>query len=346
MTLRLRLLLAFGYLAALVMVVSISAMFTFLHLSSGIDVILTNNFRTIEAAMGMVESLERIDSATLAALLERNPTDLEEQRLIGSFAENLEKAEANVTEEHEPAILAAIHREFEAFLAARRTLLDESPERPLAAYESRVAPRFGAVKSEVFALLQVNHDAMIEADRRAKATAVQSGAWLGVLVTMALVSFVFMAHALRNQVLKRLGQLRRDMERVGSSDSLRRIHCPGRDELSAIAGAINRILDRYESLKARTEQRVARERRLVVSLLERLDGGAALLDLRGNIVAGGLGVDDAEREIGRWIAELEESKEEPPEEAQELEIAGTAVRLELVVTRRGQPLGWLARVAS
>lgn len=345
MTLRLRLLLAFGYLAALVLIVSISAMFTFLHLSSGIDVILTNNFRTIEASMGMIEALERIDSSTLAALLERQPPDVEDEQLVAIFLENLAKAEANVTEVNEPVILASIREKFDGFLEARAALLERSPERPLAAYESDVFPRFGAVKSELFALLEVNHDAMIAADRRAKTTAVQSGAWLGALVTIALVSFVFMAHALRSQVLQRLARLRRDMERIGSSGTLRRIHCPGHDELSAIAGTINRILDGYETHRARTEQRLARERRLVSALLYQLGEDAALFDPRGNLIAGDLGREAAEREIGRWIADRQRAELEPEVGPQEVEVGNGAVRLDLVATPQGQPLGWLARIA-
>lgn len=344
MTLRLRLLLAFGYLAALVLLVSISAMFTFLHLSSGIDVILTNNFRTIEAAMEMIDALERIDSATLAALIEDESAELEQGQLIATFLASLDKAEANVTEEPEPAILAAIRERFDAFLGAREALLQESPERPLVAYERNVFPRFGAVKAELFTLLEVNHEAMILADRRAKATAVQSSAWLGVLVTIALVSFVLMAHALRSQVLNRLAQLKRDMERVGSSETLRRVHCPGRDELAAIAGAINRILDRHEALKARIEQRFTRERRLVTSLVARLDGAAALLDLKGNVLAGTLDGEDTERAIRRWIDQRQRLDAEETSDTRELDLDGAKVRLQLVATRHGEPLGWLARV--
>lgn len=196
MTLRLRLLLGYGYLVGLLLLATGSAMLGFFHLSESVDVILEENFNSITAAMRMLEALERQDSATLAALLEGRGEVPEMEAHEEAFLAALEAAEGNVTEEAERPLLERLRRDFMAYREARDRLLAAQPASPLRAYNTRVFPVFSTAKSQVFELLDLNHQAMVEADREARQAALQNGAWLGFLVAVALISLVFLSRAL------------------------------------------------------------------------------------------------------------------------------------------------------
>lgn len=352
MTLRLRLLLGYGYLVGLLLLATGTSMIGFLHLSAGIEAVLQENFFSIRAAMAMIEALERQDSATLAALIEGREELVDAEVSGRSFEEALEEASANVTEEGEAEALAAIRSEYAAYREARARLLAARPARPLAAYEEAVYPRFAAVKALVLELLALNQRAMFQAERGARQTAVRSGTWLGVLVVVALVSLAFLSRAMQRLILARIERLVEGMTAIAGRHR-RRLREEGKDELARIARGVNGLLDQYDRLEASTRGRLAQERRLVQGLVATGRPGAALFGLSGELWAGEPGRALEER-VGAWIREEGRGPAEAGEPfAATVPAAGAGdegeapgageVRLDLLVAPGGRPVGWLAR---
>ena len=143
MTLRFRLLFGYGYLVALVLVAAGSALLGFLQLSAGIGVVLEENVKSIGAAMRMIEALDGQHGGTLAALVEGRPPDAGTAADDRTFRDALAVALANVTEEAEPDVLAAIERDYAAYRRACEELLAARPERPVGAYEAAAETRMG-----------------------------------------------------------------------------------------------------------------------------------------------------------------------------------------------------------
>lgn len=339
MTLRLRLVLAFAYLAALILLVSGSAIVALLGLSSSVDVVLQENFRSIEASISMIEVLERMDSEALAALLAKGGPDGTSGALVDGFYSALAEAEGNVTEPDEPAVLARIRADFEAYAEAHHDLLGGPAEEALDAYRRVVSPRFGAVKADAFELLEINRTAMVTADREARQSAGQTSAWLGTLVAIALLSFVVLSHGLQTRVLAPLAELRRDMSRIRVGDLTRRLRAEGSDELAAIALEFNELLDRYAETQRGTHGRVAAERRLSLALLEACGEGAAVFELSGEPMAGDLG--ELERETIDWLRE--QGRDQVGSSATEPTRLDNGVELLLLRSRAGGAVAWLAR---
>lgn len=344
MTLRARLLLGYGYLAGLVLLATGSAIFSFLGLSSGIDVILSENFHSIRASMRMIEALERLDSATLAALIETEEPPEGVASFVFAFEEALAEAAGNVTEEGESEKLADIESGFEEYLSARQRLVAARPAQPLGAYRREVFPLFAEVKRNVFSVLDINQQAMIRADRRARETAIQSSAWLGVLVTVALLSFVFMTRTLQNQVLSRLAGLRQGMAEISAGDPGRRLYAEGKDELAAIAEEINRLLDRYEKLQAGSRGRLSRERRLTIALARSLAQDAAIFSLSGDCLTGTLGDRNLDGKAAAWVEEEGKRCIEEAESSATASLDGATIAFDLLSSAPEHPVAWLVRV--
>lgn len=346
MTLRGRLLLAYGYLVTLTLVVSGLAIFGFVGLSEGIEVVLDENFRSIDASMEMLEALERQDSITLAALLDDPERASELAALEERFENALREAEENVTEPSEPPILEAVRTEYAAYRKRRDSLIAESPERPLGAYEREVFPRFAHVKSQVRRLLEINRGAMVDADQTARERAVQSGAGLAFLVTIALISFILLSRALHNWVLSRLGALQDDLAAVGGGDLDRRLQEVGNDELASIARSFNELLDRLSAQRARSRGRLSVERQLSLGLLNEIGPDAAIYSLTGDRMAGDRLDSDRQGALTAWIRSEGKSRVESPASApptETLTLDGENLELQLLTAPPSRPVAWLVR---
>jgi HAMP domain-containing protein len=353
MTLRFRLLLGYGYLVALVLVVAGSALLGFLQLSAGIGKVLEENVKSIAAAMRMIESLERQRGTLLAALLEAGPPDAEMAAEDEAFRAALGVASANVTEEPESEILASIERDYEAYQRASAELLAARPERPIAGYTQSAAAKFAAVRRDVVRLLDVNHGAMVEAERAARRAALANGAWIGALVAVSLLSFGFLSRAIQHQILLRLDQLRRGSEAMAEGDTRRRLLDREDDELGQVAAAVDRLLDRLQQTEGRAHVEVRRERRLALALLAGCAEGAAVFDTDGRLLAGEVGEEVAAR-VRQWARGEEAARAREADGGSAAAGGEAAAPLALGGSLEARPLrapdggaiGWLVRPAG
>lgn len=346
MQLRTRLLLGYGYLAALLLVAVGSAALTLLDLSRGIGRILEENYQSIQACVRMIQALERQDSATLVLLVDPRAEGDSLAPHDAAFAQALADAEANVTLPDEPDLLRRVRDGYAELEEARERLLEEAPARPLAGYRTRVLPVFSKLQDDVLRLLEVNQAAMLEADRGARQSARLAGSWLGGLSALALLSLPFVARGMQRVVLDRLAELREAVHAVADGDLRRRLRDRGDDELAFVAREFNRMLDARDELRGRMAGRLAQQRQLVLALLARLGDDAFVLGLDGALLA-----HDGSAPAAADLAALREWAVGPgrelagaPPSSAELALAGDRrVRLELLVAHGGRPVAWLAR---
>lgn len=346
MTLRLRLVLGYTYLVALVLVTALSAISGFVVLSRGIDQVLDDNVRSIEASMTMLESLERQDSATLSALLGATGAAAELRSADEAFREALATARGNITEAEEREALNSLDTAHGELVAARDRVVAGAPERPLRLYEEEIFPRFQTVKGGVRELLNINYSAMKAADQDARSSARRSGAWIGLLVTLAVVSLVMLSRALQRRVLERLATVREVSKALASGDTKRRVVLSGDDELTEIGCRLNEILDRREETQGYWQGRLAVEKRLALALFRDLDPGGTIFALDGTVLIEPYAKDTPARraEIGRWISDngsrVVEELANDAEPNQEIEAGGETVRLDLLRTDPSRPVAW------
>lgn len=346
MTLRLRLLLGYGYLVGLLLLAAGSSLLGFLQLSLGVGVVLEENVKSISAAMQMIEAIERQDSATLSALLEERSEAEGMEGHETAFRDALAVALDNITEDEETGVLRQIERDYEAYRRARDELLASPPDRPVAAYERTVTSRFQKAKKGLFHLLDINQQAMVDADRRARQAALTNGAWLGALVTISLISFVVLSRIMQRQVLNRLERLRRGSEEVAATgDVRRRLLEHEDDELGDVAAAVNRLLDRLQQAEGRRPAESRRDRRLVLALLADQGPRAGIVDLEGRLLAGEPG-DETEAAVREWAASegrrIAEAVRDGSGDEVTARVAG-GLELRLLRSPADRPLAWLVR---
>jgi signal transduction histidine kinase len=287
-SLRFRLALTYLYLVGVLGLVGAWGIYHFIVLGRAIDRILINNYRSVIAAENMKEALERQDSAALFHLAghdaQARPQDAENrQRFLREYA----FAAGNITERGEPAIIAAIDREFQAYSREMRAFLQAgsggSPAEQRRFYFSRLAPRFLALKDRCDALLHLNQQAMLRANDRAIRLA-DRATWSTVAVAI-LATVLGLAHALRfsTAIAAPLKAMAETAQRIGQGDLEQQIEVRSRDEIGVLAAEFNRMADRLRKLREREREEfiaiASHELRTPVTSLQMaihlLDEGAA-----------------------------------------------------------------------
>jgi methyl-accepting chemotaxis protein len=314
MSLRARILLGYWYLVALLVVSAVAAALGFHRLGSNIGTVLEDNFDSVRSSMLMLDALERQDSAVLALLLgdQRSGALLDDAEQ--TFARAVRAARDNVTIPEEAPVLDEIERRYVRYAEARTRLLQEVRDRPLQAYEEEAFPRFMEVKDTVFGLLDLNHRAMIEADKRAQRTARLRALGHGSLVLVALLSLVFLSQALGRSVLDRLSDLASVAAAIATGDRLRRATAIPRDELGSVAEQLNAVLDRLAEMEGSAAGRLNQERLLTLALLNELPMSAAIVSLAGAVVASSLSAGRT-REVEAAARRLPSLEVHQPEES-------------------------------
>jgi methyl-accepting chemotaxis protein len=280
MDLSTRILVGYAYLVSL-----FAAALGFHHLGSRLSEVLDENFASVRWSMEMVEALERQDSALLAALLGDDNARRAISESESAFLTALDSARSNVTEDREVGVIEEVERAFDAYRVSRDRLLSQPHEHPLAAYHDETFPTFDTVKRSVVELLDVNHQAMVDADDAARAAATRRAAGHGLVVLVALVSFIWLSRALRREILVRLAGLKSVAQAMASGDLNRRADATRPDELGLLAEQLNDLLDRNAELRGRMEARLATTRDMVLGLLAKRNASSVLLATDGRVVA-------------------------------------------------------------
>jgi len=341
MRLATRILFGYWYLVILVIIIAAGAALGVHGLGNNIGRVLAENVESVRASTEMVESLERQDSSVLAAMLGKAGAReaLETSEL--AFQRALQRARANITIVEETSVIEEIDRSFAAFTRARDELLGTSPSEPLRAYDEAIFPKFETVKNGVLNLLEINHSAMVDADRQAQASASRQASILALVVLIALSSLAFLSRALNRTILERLDELARVAEAVGGGSLDRRAADHHLDELGAVARQLNAALDRQQETRMEIESRVALYRNLVIGLLRSEPGPVALLGLDGQVLASTFEA-GADSHLAAISKEIPGPGSPPDSAVREVKFEDEAVNLTLLRGPAERPLAWLA----
>jgi methyl-accepting chemotaxis protein len=137
------------------------SIYEFIRISGLVEAMIKDNYKTIQAGKTMLEAVERMDSGVLLLLLGQFGEGTRVMHSADSaFNEALKQAEGNITEEGETDVVANIRKDYAIYQAAIDKTDDDTHADNLKWYQDDVHNRFGAVKSHVNALIEMNQDAM------------------------------------------------------------------------------------------------------------------------------------------------------------------------------------------
>ncbi|HEV3058815.1 MAG TPA: ATP-binding protein [Vicinamibacterales bacterium] len=211
--------------------------------------IIAENYDSVVAAQDMKESLERIDSAALFALLgEAGRARAQAATHRSRFDEALTKAAANITEVGEADVVNAIRSGRDDYFRRLDEFFQSSTPLP-ALYFSALEPRFTSVRASCDALLRINQEAM-----RRKAGAASQSARRGFLITLGLVVALMVAGvgvelSLSRAILDPVRQLTAATTRMAGGELDTTVPVRSADEIGTLATGFNRMAERIRELR-------------------------------------------------------------------------------------------------
>ena len=311
MSLRSQILLGYGLVIALAAGVVAFALVNVARLGDASAAILSENYRTIEAAESLAGALERQDSAVLLAVTQAGGASAR-QFADGDaqFRRALAVARGNVTVPGEAAAIDSVETTYSAYASA----VAEAPVTD-ARYRDRLFPAFQQATQAVAGLRDLNERAMVAASDRAGRVARRAVVSVGAIAALTLALGVALSLLLAGRITRPARRLRDAAARVAAGD-LDVAVPPGRaDELGALAATFNDMTDRLRAYHALDVDRLVAEQRKGAAVIESVDDGLVVVRADGAVdrmnpaAAVALGA-DAEAAIGRPLREVAEERPE------------------------------------
>ncbi|MBD2757558.1 ATP-binding protein [Spirosoma validum] len=277
---------ALAFMFAIILAIGGLSMYYLNELSNDSQAILKDNYISLEFTSNMQKAL--------AMLTESAKSDPD---ALADFDRNLKKQEANVTEAGEENATSGLRREFNRLRAG--------------AMDSVTMAR---LRQYLFALDDINRQAIIRKNETAKQTAKNALLWLsvvGAICIMILFSFVL---NFPGYVANPLRELTRGLRQVTKRNFEERLHISSNDEFGELARTFNSMTEKLDEYEHSNLARVLFEKRRIDTLIRIMNEGIVGMDENKRILFANpvacrlLGLDETQL-IGQYAPDVAASND-------------------------------------
>lgn len=289
MTLRRKILVGYGLACLLLALVVSWAVVNLVSLGKATASILSENYRSILAADGMTEALDRQDSGALLALAGDPDGGLARfQEGEALFFAWLTRAEDNITIQGEAEIVRAIRSGFETYRKEFPSSVDEGGGAYAgmrATYLETLLPLYLNTKEECGRLRELNEKVMYAA-RDAAGLRARKAIWSTALVaSSALVSALAFSLVFADRISRPLVRLMEASRRISAGDYSVEVTTDTGDELGRLAGEFNQMAKRLSTYRETDVDRLIAEKNKSEAILSSIEDGLVVFDPEGRVTA-------------------------------------------------------------
>lgn len=278
---RAKLVVAFGGVLLITLAVAIGGIAWSARLGRSIQVILSENFRSVVAAQEMKESLERMDSGVLFSL---TGDPAQGRTLVETngprFEKALEAELANLTlpgEKDRAERITTLYEKFEGSLEAVLDT-DRSLEARRGSYYGELLPRFQEIKRLADEILDLNQANMAEASVRARYLAATARHQMILALVAGIVLAAFCVAFLSRTILRPLADLTASVRRIERGDYGLVAEPGSDDEIGRLTEAFNAMARRLEALRRSDRARLQVAQQISQLTIDSLPDPVIVLD--------------------------------------------------------------------
>ena len=252
MTLKTKVSLSLVFLFSIILVLGGLGAFYLNQLSQDSEAILKDNYISLEFVSNMQKSL----------------TTLDDPDALTDFETNLKKQEANVTEVGEGQATSAVRREFNRLRAGGATDI----------------VTVNRIRQHLFAIDELNRQAIVQKSKTAEQTAKDALLWLGSIGTFCfLIVFSFVIN-IPSYIAGPLRELTRGIKQITSRNFEERLHFRSSDEFGELARSFNSMAQKLNEYEHSNLARVLFEKKRIDTLVEIMSEGIIGLDEKRRIL--------------------------------------------------------------
>ena len=287
MKLRTKILAGYGVSLALILLVGAWGVANIWRLGQASEAILRENYRSIRAAQGMVEALERQDSANLISLSagNTNAIDLFADNQV-EFLQWLSRAKDNITIDGEAEILAKLEKSYREYLGsiAQFRSLQSQPETARSFYNRSVLPKFEAVRQASMELRNLNQQTMEAASQQAQVTSRNAIASMIFAGSSAAVLGLIFSLILSKNLTRPLRKITQATEEVAGGNYDVKIPVQSNDELGHLAGEINSMSQKLKNFHALNVNTIIAQKQRNEAIIDSITDPIIVVDDNCNII--------------------------------------------------------------
>ncbi|MVM40647.1 HAMP domain-containing protein [Spirosoma sp. HMF3257] len=251
MTLKTKVSLSLVFLFSIILVLGGLGAFYLNQLAQDSRAILKDNYISLEFVSNMQKAL----------------TTLDDPDALADFAANLKKQEANLTEVGEAQATSAVRREFTRLRAGATDI-----------------GTINRIRLHLFAIDDLNRQAIVRKSRTAEQTAKDALLWLGSIGTFCfLIVFSFVIN-IPNYIAGPLRELTRGIKQITSRNFEERLHFKSSDEFGELARSFNSMAQKLDEYEHSNLARVLFEKKRIDTLVEIMSEGIIGLDEKRRIL--------------------------------------------------------------
>jgi len=284
--LRHKLSLGFGGLLLIILIIGIQSIIHFRELGKSIDVILRENYRSVEACQQMKEAMDSMNLGILLTLLGYQPKGTEQiQQNEAFFEDALKVAISNVTlpgEKEKALALQTLFIRYQVFLqeTLKRSLPTDDRRR---LYFEKLLPLSQQVKHSADVILLLNQQNMNDANDLAKKQAASAQRRMVLLVLAGSVIATIFLWLIGKWILNPIRRLIRSAEAIRDGNLDLVVQADSRDEIGRLSETFNDMALSLREFRRSDQAKLIRTQRATQEAFDRLPDAVAILDPDGKV---------------------------------------------------------------
>jgi PAS domain S-box-containing protein len=288
-SIRVKIITVFVFLFVVLGTISIWSILNFRRLSDAIEAIMEANYQSVVSAQIMTVALERQDSAELASIFSTGDSASEIfTSNQNEFLKALSRAEDNITETKEPAILSELNELYADYVNEYYVLLAIAESRGIqeasSYYYNSILPLFENVKKLTRDLLTVNQEAMLSKRNRALEVARNASFSTALISSFAIfLGFIFSIY-LTAKTVRPITMLIEKIKLIAQGDYRQQLQEKGRDEIAELSKEFNIMAGRLKAFEEMNIQKLMEEKRKAEGIVESIGDVVLVTDSENRIL--------------------------------------------------------------
>ena len=284
MSLRTKLILAFGGPLAILMVLGIISVRTISESSNTLERIFRENYDSVAACLKMKDAIEVMDRGAELFLWDgvKNETVAAAEH---EFASRLKFQQGNVTLPGEQELTNSLTGEWNAY----RSLLEEffsvpdggSERREF--YRTRLLPQSERVLNSAQRIVEINLNNMVSTDGQVRRKAAETNRTMILLVLTGIVLAVLFVGIIGPSIIRPISRLTRSVQEIQQGNLDLFVKVSSKDEIGKLAEAFNEMTSSLREFRRTNRARLLRTEKATLSGLNSLSDAIAICSPDGEI---------------------------------------------------------------
>jgi PAS domain-containing protein len=262
------------------LLVSIIGSYYLWEISKQTKEVLKNNYNSVKYTENMLQSLENLQIIQTSQFLNSHYLKNEEEtnRFLKNFQENLNLEESNITEKGERDLVHTVKGNYSKFIKLLNISSNDSVKDKPAFYFANVLPNYNDLKNSLFAISDLNMNAVIAKSEQANAFASRFFFYLMILVVSCFLISMLFVFSFPTYISNPVNELILRMKEIANRNYKSRLHFNSNDEFDELAEAYNTMVSRLEEFDKSHLGKIMNEKKRLETVFGKLKDAVLVLD--------------------------------------------------------------------